>query len=276
MAVTAKGRVIDDITCYAPDVAEDYGSYPADGFDVTVQVEEASFWCRSRNRLVRQLLQRFAPAGGPVRFLEIGCGTGNVLKNLRQLVGVQLTGSEIYLGGLRHARTRLPDVTFIQVDATAMPFDGEFDVIGAFDVIEHIADDGLVLQNIHRSLVPDGVVIITVPQYPWMWSRLDEIVHHQRRYTRRDLSSKLVAAGFRLEYVSSFVMFLFPLMAVSRVSSRSRSANPDSKAEFTSEVQLPPLLNRVFDAVMRLDEWLIRRGVSLPFGGSLVAVARKG
>ena len=275
MALTAKGRVIDGITCYAPELADDYGSYPAEGFDVTVQVEEESFWCRSRNRLVRQLLERFAPAGRPVRFLEIGCGTGNVLKNLRQLPGVQLTGSEIYLGGLRHAKRRLPDVEFIQVDATAMPFDGEFDAIGAFDVIEHIADDGLVLLNIHRSLAPGGLVLITVPQYQWMWSRLDELVHHQRRYTRRDLSLKLAGAGFRLEYMSSFVMFLFPLMAASRLASRNRAADADSKAEFASEVQLPPIINRVFDAVMHLDEWLIRRGVSLPFGGSLVAVARR-
>ena len=277
MAITTTGRMIDGITCYAPERSEDYGSYPAEGFEVTVRVEEASFWCRSRNRLVRDLLKRFAPDGPRVRFLDIGCGTGNVLKSLRDLPGIELVGSEIYLGGLRHAKARLPGVEFIQLDATDMPFDREFDVIGAFDVIEHIEDDALVLRNVYRSLRDGGVVFITVPQYPWMWSRLDEVVRHKRRYTRDDLVSRVAAAGFRLAYVSSFVMTLFPAQALSRLASRRRSGaqGAEVEAEFAAAVQLPSVLNRMFDVVMRIDEGLIRHGVSLPFGGSLVVVARK-
>jgi SAM-dependent methyltransferase len=274
MSLSFDGRVIDGITCYAPEIADSYDSYPSHGFDVTVEVEEASFWCRSRNRLVTSLMDRYAPRDRRVRMLEIGCGTGTVLSALRRLPNVDLTGSEIYLSGLRHARRRLPEIEFIQLDATHMPFEREFDVVGAFDVLEHIKDDEQVMRNVHHALQDGGVFLATVPQYAWMWSELDELVHHQRRYSRRELVEKLQRTGFDLEYVGSFVSSLFPLMAAKRLMSR-RSARADPRAAFAEHVQLPGVMNAVFDKVMRIDEGLVRMRVPLPFGGSLVAVARK-
>jgi SAM-dependent methyltransferase len=266
--------VIDGIRCYAPSIATAHDNYPSEGFDVTVEVEETSFWCRSRNRLVVSLLQRYAPRRTNLRMLEIGCGTGTVLSALRHLPGVRLTGSEIYLSGLHHAQRRLPDVEFIQLDATAMPFIDEFDVIGAFDVLEHIADDERVMGNVFRALTGGGVFLVTVPQYQWMWSELDELVKHQRRYGRRQLVTRLERAGFEVEYSGSFVSTLFPLMAFKRLLSR-RAARENTREAFAEHVQLSPLINRTFDRVMRVDEYLVSHGVSLPFGGSLVAVARK-
>jgi SAM-dependent methyltransferase len=274
MPETSHPRVIDGIRCYAPEIAESYASYPAEGFDVTVQVEEASFWCRSRNRLVRQLMRRHAPQGRRVKFLEIGCGTGNVLRGLRELPDVHLTGSEVYLGGLRHAQQRFTGIDFIQMDATAMPFADEFDVIGAFDVLEHIDDDVSVLRNVHRALVPGGLLLVTVPQYPWMWSRLDEVVRHRRRYTRSQISARIRQAGLDLVWVSAFFCTVFPLMLIRRAVP-SREAAGDTAREFDAHVRLSPVLNTVLSAATRLDEWAIRAGCSLPFGGSLVVVARR-
>jgi hypothetical protein len=118
------------------------------------------------------------------------------------------------------------------------------------------------------------VFLVTVPQYQWMWSELDELVKHQRRYSRRQLVERLHRSGFDVEYSGSFVSALFPLMAGKRLLSR-RAARADTREAFAEHVQLSPLVNRVFDRVMRVDEALVRRGVSLPFGGSVVAVARK-
>jgi hypothetical protein len=108
-----------------------------------------------------------------------------------------------------------------------------------------------------------------------MWSHLDEIVHHKRRYTRAGLVAKLTAAGYAVEYTTSFVTTLFPMMAASRLWSQRRPHSADTRQEFESEVSLPGPLNALFDVVMRLDEALIGLGRSLPFGGSLLAVARK-
>lgn len=276
MSVLSEGQVIDGITCYAPAIAESYDSYPSEGFDVTAEVEGRSFWCRSRNRLLLSLLRRFAPRDRPVKLLEIGCGTGNVLSALRQLPNFELTGSEIYLNGLKHAQRRLPDVRFIQLDATDMPFRDEFDVVGAFDVLEHIPDDARVAQQSFAALRPGGLFVVTVPQYQWMWSDLDEIVKHQRRYSRRQLLDLLTGAGFEIQLCTSFVSTLFPAMAAVRILSRRQPAGQrDTREAFDNQVRLSGPANTFCDAAMHVDEALIRLGAALPFGGSLAVVARR-
>jgi SAM-dependent methyltransferase len=266
---------IDGFRCYAPELAGDLTDYPGEGFDVTAAVEANSFWCRSRNRILRRVIERFTDRSRRLDMLEIGCGIGGVVSELRRLPHLQLTASEIYLHGLRYARSRFPDVTFIQLDATDMPFRAEFDIVGAFDVIEHIQNDEGVMQGVCKALRPGGLFLITVPQYQWMWSALDDIVRHKRRYGRSDLRRKLHRNGFDLLFASSFVTLLFPAMAGSRLLSRVRKRSSDRKEAFTSEVVLPPAVNRVCDWAMRADEAMMGAGVSLPFGGSLLAVARK-
>lgn len=278
MAITLEGEVIDGITCYAPEIASSYDSYPSEGFDVTVEVEKRSFWCRSRNRLLVRLLRRFVPADRRARLLEIGCGTGNVLGALRALPNVELTGSEVYVNGLRHAQARLPDIRFVQLDATRMPFRDEFDVIGAFDVLEHIEDDERVIENVHEALHPGGLFVVTVPQYPWMWSELDDIVKHRRRYTRGQLLDRLERRGFEILLCTSFVSTLFPAMAATRLMSRRSAASKprvDTREAFERQVRLSGPANALCDAAMRIDEALIALGLSLPFGGSVAVVARR-
>jgi SAM-dependent methyltransferase len=272
---TAAFQEIDGFRCYAPGVALDCADYPSDGFDVTAEVEARSFWCRSRNRVLGHVFDRFTDRSRPLDVLEIGCGIGGVIGELRRIPNLRLTGSEVYLQGLRYARKKLPGVEFIQLDATDMPFQGEFDVIGAFDVLEHIDADERVMAEVFDALRPAGLFVITVPQYQWMWSRLDELVHHKRRYGRRDLVEKLGRAGFEIVYTTSFVTALFPFMLLTRLRSRGRRPSGDAKAEFAAQVNLPRPLNALFDAVMRVDEAALRTGVSLPFGGSLLVVARR-
>lgn len=271
----ASWQDIDGIRCYAPELALDHRDYPAEGFDVTAAVEARSFWCRSRIRILKGIIDRFADRGRALDMLDIGCGIGGIVGALQGMGNLRLTGSEIYLSGLRYARSRLPGVTFIQLDATRIPFEAQFDIVGAFDVLEHIDEDEQVMRSVRQALRPGGLFLITVPQYPWMWSHLDALVHHKRRYTRRELVAKLERAGYAVEYTTSFVTALFPFMMASRLLSRTRPPAEDTREAFASEVSLPAPLNAAFDGVMRLDEFLIRHGASLPFGGSLLAVARR-
>jgi SAM-dependent methyltransferase len=266
---------IDGFRCYAPELAQSHADYPSEGFDVTAEVEARSFWCRARSRVLRRVFERFIDRTRPVDLLEIGCGTGYVLKELSALSNLRLTGSEIYLQGLRYARKTVPGVTFIQLDATEIPFRGEFDVVGAFDVLEHIADDRKVIDEVKHALRPGGAFVITVPQYQWMWSRLDEVVEHKRRYSRRDLVAKLEGAGFTIRYITSFITLLFPLMVVSRLLTSRRRPDGDTRSEFASEVTIPSPLNWVFDKIARVDEALLSAGLTLRFGGSLLVVGIK-
>lgn len=266
-------RLIDGVKCYHPEVAESFESYPESGFDVTDDVEAESFWVRSRVRLLRHEVLTLS-ARRSARILEIGCGTGTLLRSLAGEKGLELLGSEAYLRGLRSAIHHSPGIEFIQLDATRIPFDSEFDIVGAFDVIEHIEDDEAVLRGIHRSLKPGGHLILTVPQHRFLWSRLDELVYHKRRYARRDLLEQLRRSGLDVMYVTSFVFTLFPLLLASRLLDR-RSQTASDAAEFDRRVRFNPIVNRIFDRVMRIDEALIRRRWSLPCGGSLLVVARR-
>jgi SAM-dependent methyltransferase len=266
---------IDGVRCYSPELVGDYADYPVEGFDATAALEADSFWCRSRNRILRDVVNRFTDRSRRLSVLEVGCGIGGVVAELRRFPHLAITASEIYLHGLHYARQRFPDVQFIQLDATAMPFRAEFDIVGAFDVLEHIEADERALSGIHQALRPGGLLLVTVPQYQWMWSPLDEIVHHKRRYARRDLIARLQRGPFEVIYCSSFVTVLFPAMMLSRLLARRRPLPADPQAAFTSLVSLPPPVNRACDWLMRLDEMVLRTGASLPFGGSLLAVARK-
>jgi SAM-dependent methyltransferase len=279
------GTVIEGIPCYAPELAFENGNFSAHSYELLYQTEAKNFWFRARGRIVLWAVSRFlAPAAtAPKEFLELGCGTGYVLGELSRLPGLRRFGADLLLEGLKFARKRMPDVQFAQVDATRMPYERAFDGIGAFDILEHIQEDRLALKEIGRALKPGGVLFLTVPQHAFLWSAVDVLSFHKRRYSRHDLQQKLTEAGYELLFQSSFVTAAFPLLLVRRLLNRqspSVGAKPSdlsekAKESVYAEVALPTLLNFVLSGLMAIDTWLLRRGIRLPFGGSLLMVARK-
>ena len=270
-------EIIEDIKCYAPSLAFQNDDFPSGSFEELYEVESKNFWFLSRNKIIRSLVKKYFSKKQTVKnkFLEVGCGTAFVLKGLSDFDYLELSGAEIYLQGLKYARQRLPDVNFIQLDATDLPFKNEFDAIGAFDVLEHIELDELVIENVYGALRSDGYFFVSVPQYMWMWSRTDDFACHKRRYSRKELLSKLKSKGFKIEYVTSFVFALFPFMFLSRLFSKKKKNRSGNHISNAPELKINPILNSIFKFVMKIDELFIRLGVSLPFGGSLIVVAKK-
>ena len=201
-------------------------------FDLLAEVEAGHFWFVSRNELIRWLVQRFAPAAQ--RALEIGCGTGFVLQSWRSILPeAQIAGSELHSLGLTHARSRCDaGVELFQMDARSGRLVNALDLIGVFDVLEHIPEDERVLAEVYRMLRPGGHLIVTVPQHPWLWSTADDLAKHQRRYTVGEMSCKVRAAGFVTRYQTSFVTLALPLMVASRVLARLQP-KPRTLAEQT-------------------------------------------
>lgn len=278
MSASADYVVVEGIKCYAPELCRENEFYMSEGLDVTNELEEQSFWCRSRNRILNDLILRYGRVGEaatPREFLDVGCGTGFFLRGLAAAPNLRLTGAEVLLNGLKYAQAHLPQAEFIQLDARAIPFSDRFDIIGAFDVLEHIDDDRAVMISAARALKDEGLFVVSVPQYMSLWSPLDDLVRHKRRYSRRELAGKLRDAGFDVVYATSFVFLLFPAMVAVRLLDRGRSTDRDEKAEFDKRVRFPGFLNQLLDALMRVDEFFIRVGLSLPMGGSLAVVARK-
>ncbi|MGB8276231.1 MAG: class I SAM-dependent methyltransferase [Alphaproteobacteria bacterium] len=284
MPLPPEPRYIRGIKCYAPDKAHDERDYPADAFAQLAALQDRNFWFRSRNRIIVRMLRKYLRAPGPTagrpKVLEIGCGTGCVLRALAAENRYELTGAEMHIGGLTLAKGRLAGIELVQLDARDLPYVNEFDAIGAFDVLEHIDDDAGVIRSVRRALVPDGLFFVTVPQHPWLWSRADDHARHKRRYSRAELIGTLEREGFAMEFCSSFVFVLLPLMSLSRLRRRSRpgmgaTGNVSGRSDAYDELALPGPVNATLETAMRLDEFLIARGVSLPAGGSLLAVARK-
>lgn len=267
--------VVEGIRCFSPEVASSYADYPDSGFDLTDKNAESSFWVSSRNRLFKSIVQDHLVAVGKTKFLEIGCGTGDFIQQIGENENLEITGSEIYLKGLLYAKKNLPNVDFIQFDITQGVIGEEFDLIVAFDVIEHIENDVAAISNINKMLHRGGSLIITVPQHMFLWSKLDELVKHKRRYSRRELVAKLQENGFDISYCTSFLFVLFPLMLISRMFDKGSDQSPSDEVALEKRVKFPSVLNWIFGLFMRIDEALIRFGISLPVGGTLVVVARK-
>jgi SAM-dependent methyltransferase len=266
----AAPREVDGFEAYAPDMASAGGGFKASYFSELAQLEAGNFWFRARNKLLMWALKKYS--SNVESMLEIGCGTGFVLSGIAsEFPTVNLYGSEIFTEGLAFASRRAPNAKLMQMDARHIPFIEEFDVIGAFDVLEHIKEDRVVLEQIASALKPDGILLITVPQHAWLWSPADEYAYHERRYSRREIEEKLAAAGFALLRSTSFVTALLPAMIASRTLQRRSSKAFDPMAEFN----ISPVLNRTFEALLNLELAGIRRGLNYPVGGSRLLVAKR-
>ena len=258
---------VDGFLAWAPELAKLNDGFLAESFESLARVEAASFWFRSRNALILWALRKYC--SGFKSFLEVGCGTGFVLSGIaKAFPAARAVGSEIYTAGLVHAAQRVPTAELLQMDARKLPFADEFDVIAAFDVIEHIDEDELVLKNFYQALNPGGTCLITVPQHQCLWSPVDEEACHKRRYSEEELRRKIETAGFRIVRSTSFVTFLLPVMMLSRLAARRSGKSGGSES-----LELNRALDKALDAVMCLERVLIKFGISFPIGGSRLVIA---
>jgi SAM-dependent methyltransferase len=259
---------VDGFLAFAPELARNNPGFHSEYFEKLMPLEVRNFWFQARSNLIIKALQRYFPSFES--FFEIGCGTGFVLSKVRTAFPqAVLVGSEIYTAGLACAARRVAGAELLQMDARRLPFESHFDVIGAFDVLEHIEEDEIVLNEMYKALKPRGGIILTVPQHPWLWSYQDEVACHVRRYTAEDIRRKVMDAGFDIVRMTSFVFFLLPFMWVSRRLTRRKFSDP------LAELKIGTPLNEIFKVVMKLEEMVIELGVDFPAGGSLLIVAKK-
>lgn len=259
----------DGFPAWAPEMANEGGGFHESFFAELARLEAGNFWFEARNAIIVRTLRRFFPKLRS--FLEIGCGTGFVLRGIaRAFPEVRLVGTEIFIAGLPFAAARVPSASFAQMDARRLPYAAEFDVAGAFDVIEHIEEDVDVLENLKRAVKPGGGVIISVPQHKWLWSDIDKQSFHFRRYEKRELHERIEGVGLEIVYSTSFVSLLLPLMFLSR---RRKSKSPELDAG--RELGLGRATNASLRAVMGIESLILATGLTLPVGGSRLVVARR-
>ncbi len=263
-------EVHEGFTFFAPALADTVTGLNPGEFEHLARWEDGNYWFAPRNRHIVNLLMRYFPMARD--FMEIGCGTGFVLsaianrKRWRRLVG-----TELHPAGLSIARGRLgARAELVQMDARRIPARNVFDVIGAFDVLEHIEDDAAVLTAMHLALRPGGGVMLAVPQHPSLWSEIDTRVLHVRRYSRGELEQKTQAAGFRILFSGSYTALLLPLMAISRWVGPGRNSNA-----MRCEFEPPTIVNSLLKSINQIEVTLTLAGMRFPVGGSRVIVAHK-
>ncbi len=245
-------------------------SYDPQWYAELASLEERNFWFVARNQLIHWLAQRYLPQDAD--YLELGCGTGFVLQMIRRnFPGWRITATEAHAEGLDFACQRAGSgVTFQQMDALAIPYREAFDIIGAFDVIEHIKDDEAVLREVSAALRPRGFFFASVPQHMFLWSKYDELGCHFRRYSAGELAVKLDRAGFEVIDTTSFNSLLLPLMLVSRFLKRRQE-----DLDVLAELRIGGTINAVLSFVLGIEFALTRAGVRWPIGGSRLVLARK-
>lgn len=238
-----------------------------EAFALMAQAESDHWWFRGRRAVIEATLRHLAlPADAAL--LDAGCGSGGNLSLLAQFGRVY--GFEHDREAMVRAQARgigsiergwLPDGVTL-ADAPA------FDVIGLFDVLEHLAQPVESLRTLAARLKPTGAMVITVPAMPWLWGPHDVQHQHVRRYTRAILREQLAAAGLQVQYVSGTNTLLLPLAILQRLRERYFGYHPEA-------LTLSPLFNRLLYRAWRCElAWLPKR--ALPTGLSLLAIARKG
>jgi SAM-dependent methyltransferase len=254
----------------APQLADTLSGFDPGTFDKLAEIEATHFWFVARNELIVGLVNRFFPEA--TRYLEIGCGNGAVLRAIAASRRWQcVVGSDLHPTGLKHARARLPrEVELVQMDGATIPAVNAFDLTGAFDIVEHIVDDQAMLRELRQATSTGGGTIVAVPQHPSLWSRADEVAHHQRRYRLGELEAKLTRNDYEILFSSSFVTLLLPLMAASRLKARISRHNADVDREF----MVGSKANAVLKALLSVEVRLTLAGIRWPIGGSRVVVAR--
>ena len=260
----------EGLPIFAPEAALNNESFKAEYFEELTKLELENFWFHARKRLINWAIQKYFTDA--TTFLEIGCGTGDVLAELGKSIPLlKLFGSDIFCEALSYASKRTPKATYLQMDGRSIPFEDEFDIIGAFDVLEHIQEDHIVLLEMFKALRHGGGLVLTVPQHKILWSDADVFACHRRRYKARELREKVIRAGFQIMRQTSFVFLLLPLMIVSRLRQRILAVEYD----LFKELKLSATVNALLEKCLVFDQGMIRAGFDLPIGGSLLLIAQK-
>lgn len=177
---------IDGIFCFSEIYNKD--SFSEDFFKILYEVENNNFWFRVRNLIIGNLIQKYLPLESKI--IEVGCGTGFVTSYLKKL-GYDIDCADLYLKGLKYCKIRDAANTYYQFDIYDKLLYDHYDGICAFDVIEHIDNDDIVLNNMKNALKDGGFIFITVPANKRLWSKNDVYSMHKRRYNLSELKEKI-------------------------------------------------------------------------------------
>ncbi len=231
--------------------------------------EKTYWWHLGRLRIIKTYVNRSLKDKDTPVILNVGCGTGgtiDMLEKFGQVDNVDISDDAIRFMK-QHGYKRITKVKDIK-----LPFKPKsYDIVGAFDVLEHIEKEKSALKEWKRVIKDDGAIVITVPAYQWLWSDHDVSLHHKRRYTTGRLEAAATQAGLRVEKKSYAIVFSLGLVVGFRTLNKILGRKTDSE---TSYVDIPGWVNSLFTNLLYVEAWF-HKYIRFPFGTSVVVVLRK-
>jgi SAM-dependent methyltransferase len=249
-------------------------SYPEAGNQRYLAIERAgSFWFEHRNACILEALRAYPPAGS---FFDVGGGNGVVALAIQDS-GIDTVLLEPGADGAANAHARGVRTVACSTLEDAGIESGTLPAAGLFDVLEHIEDDRGFLSDLAQFLIPGGRVYLTVPACPLLWSGEDDYAGHRRRYTRSGSKLLLESAGFEILYQTCFFLSLpIPILLLRTLPSLLGFRGAGGGEQEAREHRAPGgPLGWGLARVQTFELWAIRRGISLPVGGSILAIARR-
>ena len=245
-------------------------------YDHFFRAEERHWWFRARRRILTEVLRQALPGGEATRsgraIADVGCGTGGMVELLSRfgtVTGVdEAPEAREYCARRGLSRILSPD---------EWERSGErYDLVTAFDVVEHVDDETAFLRRLAGHLRPGGRWLVTVPAYSFLWSSFDEMNHHRRRYTRGSLVHSLGAAGLRAERATYMNCLLLPPVVAGRLLEKLGGNDPTDAAARDRALarwfKVGPL-NGILEGIFAAERhWLAHR--DLPAGSSVLAWGR--
>jgi SAM-dependent methyltransferase len=219
--------------------------FPEGGHRLLAPLRRNHFWFVHRRRRILETAAWCLSGRARPRVLELGCGDGDVLSALA--TRWWSVGLERNLDDVAAARSR-GALRVVAAEGGAPPFAAAFDLVGLFDVVEHVEDDAGLLRLASRFVTPGGWILATVPADPRLWTTLDAYAGHYRRYGREDLRRLFERAGLELVSLSPVFRALWPL-ALLKAAFLGRRPITDPLSEF----RVSPLINRVLSAGLALE-----------------------
>lgn len=233
--------------------------------------EKTYWWAANKRRYLFNLVDRHLGSIDGKRILDIGCGTGCLLREMIDLKKADAYGVDFSEEARRFCEINGLEKIFLS-PAENLPFgDGQFDLVVSLDVIEHIQDDIQVFKESHRTLRKGGIGIFSVPALKFLWSDRDDRLMHKRRYSKSELESKIKEAGFEL-LESRYVNFslLLPMVATS-ILPKLIGLKPRVK---TDVAYISPLINGILFHLNQI-EYRILDALAAPLGTAIFTVVRK-
>ena len=229
--------------------------------------EENHWWFRGRRAIIDMLFKTYKITKDHTHILDFGCNTGFFVGKLQER-GFDITGVDMSSDAIAFGTKR--GVKGLVVGKTPVPFpDNSFDVFLALDVIEHIKDDDEAMKDLFRVLKPAGQAFIMVPAFMFMWGLQDEVAHHFRRYSKKELIDLALRNGFKIERISYFNFFMFfPILFVRLIQ---KLVPPKRSSDFDINNRV---VNYILTKLFVFESFLLRY-INFPFGVSLLVVLKR-